>query len=110
VFFYRGGGPDLQSGSVLSYCICLRPHVCPIPAYDLRRKYLSCLENPVLRRIGIISYSIYLIHEDIGVLLINKYGGALGRFSVLSPFIVMILMTVFAETSYRFYEQRASGV
>jgi len=39
-----------------------------------RKKYLLFLEKPFLSWIGVVSYSIYLIHEDIGVLLINKYG------------------------------------
>jgi len=73
-----------------------------------KKKYLFFLENPILKRIGVISYSIYLIHETIGVLLINKYAGYLGSLSVLSPFIMIILATGFAELSYRFYERKAS--
>jgi len=73
-----------------------------------RKKYLIFLEYPFLTRIGVISYTIYLIHEDIGVLLINKYGKYLGDWSALSPFIIIIIATGFAELSYRFYEKRAS--
>jgi peptidoglycan/LPS O-acetylase OafA/YrhL len=73
-----------------------------------RRHFLSFLDNPVFRRIGVISYSIYLIHEILGVLIINKYGGYLGKASFLSPFIVIILVIIFAELSYRFYEKKAS--
>jgi peptidoglycan/LPS O-acetylase OafA/YrhL len=68
---------------------------------------LRWLKAPVLTRIGLISYSIYLIHEDIGVLLINKYGGWLGSWSPLAPFIVMVLFAGYAELSYRFYEKKA---
>ena len=73
-----------------------------------REEYLSFLRNPLFRRIGVISYSIYLIHEDIGVLLINKYGGLPGDLSLLTPFIVIILMACFAETSYRLYEKKVT--
>jgi len=72
-----------------------------------QKKYLSFLQKPFFTRIGLISYSIYLIHEDIGILLINKYGKYLGDFSPLSPFIVIGIVTCFAELSYRFYEKRA---
>ncbi len=72
-----------------------------------RPDWLRFLKTPVFTRIGLISYSIYLIHEDIGVLLINKYGGWLGSWSMLAPFILILLFTGFAELSYRFYERKA---
>jgi peptidoglycan/LPS O-acetylase OafA/YrhL len=72
------------------------------------KKYLRFLENPLLKRIGLISYTIYLIHEQIGLLLIIKYGKYLGAWSALSPFIVIIIITIFAELSYRFYEKNAA--
>jgi len=74
-----------------------------------KKKYLFFLERPILKRIGVISYAIYLIHEDIGVLLINKYGKYLGDWSMLSPFIMIIIVTAFAELSYRFYEKKAAS-
>lgn len=74
-----------------------------------RNKYLFFLENRFLTRIGMISYTIYLIHEDIGVLLICKYGIYLGRWSILSPFLILILTVGFAELSYWFYEKQASA-
>ena len=61
-------------------------------------------------RIGVISYSIYLAHEMIGALLINKYGGYLGPWSPLSAFIMLVLMVVLAELSYRFVEKKAAGL
>ena len=73
-----------------------------------RIKYLNFLDNPIFRRIGVISYSIYLIHEVIGVLLINKYGGYLGKWSPISPFLAIVFVIVFAELSYRFYEKKAT--
>jgi peptidoglycan/LPS O-acetylase OafA/YrhL len=72
------------------------------------RNILFFLDQPVFRRIGVISYTVYLIHEIIGVLIINKYGGYLGKASFLSPFIAIVLIIVFAELSYRFYEKKAS--
>lgn len=68
--------------------------------------WLRVLEAPVFRRIGAISYSVYLAHENIGVLLINKYGGYLGKWSPLSVPIVMILIICLSEISYRFVEQK----
>jgi len=73
-----------------------------------RKKYLSFLDNALFRRIGLLSYSVYLIHETIGILLINKYGAYLGDWSPLSPLIVIVLVILFAELSYRFYEKKLS--
>ena len=73
-----------------------------------KRQYLSILEHPLFMRIGVISYSVYLAHENIGVLLINKYGGYLGRWSPLSVPIVIVLMVVMAELSYRFVEKKTA--
>jgi peptidoglycan/LPS O-acetylase OafA/YrhL len=75
-----------------------------------KRHYLSFLEHPFFMRIGVISYSIYLAHEMIGTLLINKYGGYLGRWSPLSAFIMIVLMVVLAELSYRFVEKKTAGL
>ena len=71
-------------------------------------RYLAILKNAFLCRIGVISYSIYLIHEQIGVLLINKYEKYLGSFSGLTPFLVIGMIICFGELSYRFYEKNAS--
>jgi peptidoglycan/LPS O-acetylase OafA/YrhL len=73
-----------------------------------RKEYLFFLKNPLLIRIGVISYSIYLVHEETGILLIIKYGGYLGQWSPLAPFIMIIIVICFAELSYRFYEKRIS--
>jgi peptidoglycan/LPS O-acetylase OafA/YrhL len=72
-----------------------------------RRRYLFFLESRLFSRIGVISYSVYLAHEQIGVLLINKYGGYLGKWSPLSVLLVMLLLIGLSELSYRFVEQKA---
>ena len=75
-----------------------------------KKKYLFFLDNPLFRRIGVISYTVYLIHEVAGVLLIHKYGSILGRWSPLAPFIMIVLVLGFAELSYRFYEKKTAAV
>lgn len=73
-----------------------------------KKKYLFFLDNALFRRIGVISYSVYLIHEVAGVLLIHTYGGLLGKWSPLAPFIMLVFVLLFAELSYRFYEKKIS--
>lgn len=67
-------------------------------------KWLGFLNFRLFRRIGVISYTLYLIHEDIGVLLMTKIGPYIG-WSPLLPLAIMVLTIGFAELSYRFYEK-----
>ena len=74
-----------------------------------RNTTLGFLKTPVLAHIGIISYSMYLIHEDIGVLLIHRYSSLLGRASFLSPFLMILLTIGFSSLSFRYYEKKAGS-
>jgi peptidoglycan/LPS O-acetylase OafA/YrhL len=62
------------------------------------------LDNPVMRRIGVVSYGIYLYH----LLGMHLAGIMLGRSGLASPyadFLMTLLVTWgIAELSYRFYE------
>jgi peptidoglycan/LPS O-acetylase OafA/YrhL len=69
--------------------------------------YLAFLNNRVVTRIGVISYGLYLINENVGLILINK----LSAFTT-SPFIikivplfVLLVMIILCELAYRFYEK-----
>src|SRR5258708_15753858 len=62
-----------------------------------KKKYLSFLNNALFKTIGIISYSMYLIHKLTGTLLINKYRATLPRSAHLSHFILIILIIVFTS-------------
>jgi peptidoglycan/LPS O-acetylase OafA/YrhL len=77
-----------------------------------RPAYISFLNNRVLTRIGIISYSLYLIHENTGVLLINKFG-TLTTSSILVkifPVFLILVMIAFSEMLYRFYEKPVNNL
>ena len=56
---------------------------------------------------GIGSYSLYLIHENIGVLLINRYASLLGSLDFLFPVIVIAALILFSYFSYTFFEKPA---
>lgn len=71
-------------------------------------KYLFFLKHRLLYRIGMTSYTAYLVHETIGILLINKYSNYLDNWSGFSPLIIIALVLLFAELSYRIYEKPVS--
>jgi peptidoglycan/LPS O-acetylase OafA/YrhL len=70
-----------------------------------RNGLLSLLDKPLIRRVGALSYSTYLIHEMLGVLFINKIGPYFGSWSPITPFITILMAFGFAEMSYRVYEK-----
>jgi peptidoglycan/LPS O-acetylase OafA/YrhL len=69
---------------------------------------LNFLAYKPIANIGMASYSLYLIHENIGVLLICKYAGYWGRFDFLFPLLVIAIMITFSLLSYRFFEKPVS--
>ena len=62
---------------------------------------LKFLRNKIFVAIGAASYSLYLIHENIGVLLINKYADSFGRLSFLFPIVIIILLISFSVLFYK---------
>lgn len=73
-----------------------------------KEKALSFLDKPFLRRVGVLSYTIYLIQQTT-VLLINWLGPYLGKWSPIMVLIVIGLVIGFGELSFRLYEKRASA-
>lgn len=71
-----------------------------------KQEWLAFLNFRILQRIGVISYTLYLIHEDVGVLLMTKIGPHV-RWNPLMPLLMMVVFILFAELSFRFYEKRA---
>ena len=69
-----------------------------------KQEWLGFLNFRLFQRIGVISYTVYLIHEDVGVLLMTKIGPYIG-WNPLLPLVMMALAIGFAELSYRFYEK-----
>lgn len=65
---------------------------------------ISLLANRLLYKIGIASYSIYLIHENIGVVIINKLSRYFGNWNWLLPIILIIIFCIFGIVSYKFFE------
>jgi peptidoglycan/LPS O-acetylase OafA/YrhL len=68
-------------------------------------KSLKWISFKPLTSIGLASYSLYLIHENIGVLLINKYANSLGNYNFLFPVLLMILLMYFCYLGYKYIEK-----
>jgi peptidoglycan/LPS O-acetylase OafA/YrhL len=79
---------------LLGSCVIREPH-----------RLSPVLDNPVMKRIGVVSYGIYLYH----LLGLHLAGIVLGRSHLSFPcddfFMTMLVTWGMAELSYRFYEQ-----
>lgn len=66
---------------------------------------LEFLNLRLFTKIGAASYSLYLIHENIGVLLINRYAKYWGDYSYLFPLLIIAVMIVFSLYHFKYIEK-----
>lgn len=66
--------------------------------------YLAFLSNRTLSKIGVASYSIYLIHEYNGYLIMDRLAPGFGSYNWLIPVFLIIMSTYFAIWSYKHLE------
>ncbi|MDO6424942.1 hypothetical protein, partial [Saccharophagus degradans] len=65
------------------------------------------LSNKILIFIGSISYSLYLLHQNIGYVIINK-GYVLGVNPLISILFALIIVIIISYISFRFVEVPSS--
>jgi peptidoglycan/LPS O-acetylase OafA/YrhL len=71
-----------------------------------RENYLKFLKLKIIAKIGLISYSLYLIHEVLGVILINKLSYIIGipSFNKFIPVLVILTFIIISSGIYKYYE------
>ncbi|MET3112967.1 peptidoglycan/LPS O-acetylase OafA/YrhL [Pedobacter sp. CG_S7] len=65
---------------------------------------LAFLANKVLVKVGIASYSIYLIHQYVGVVVINRLSPYFGSWNFVIPMLLMLGLSFFGVMSYKYLE------
>jgi peptidoglycan/LPS O-acetylase OafA/YrhL len=73
-------------------------------------EYLSFLNNKYLCKLGVASYSLYLIHYHIGVATINCIYNYFGKEILFIPLIITFLACIFSLFSYNYLETPLSKV
>ncbi len=73
-------------------------------------EYLSFLTNKYLCKLGVASYSLYLIHYHLGVATIKQLYQYLGKEILLIPVPIMIIVCLFALFSYKYFETPLSNI
>lgn len=71
---------------------------------------LRFLENKIIVTIGVASYFIYLIHENIGLMLIYKVGSKFGYFSFLFTFVIIGVIVYLSVIYTRLIDIKISGL
>ncbi|MFA7615956.1 MAG: acyltransferase [Weeksellaceae bacterium] len=66
---------------------------------------LHFLTNSKIQKIGIASYSIYLIHQNIGLLFIEKLTQTFGIYNFTLPVLVSVGFCYIGVIIYRFFEK-----
>jgi peptidoglycan/LPS O-acetylase OafA/YrhL len=66
---------------------------------------LDFLSYKPIMKIGMASYSLYLIHEVVGNILIMRYAAYFGKLDFLFPLCLIAAMIVFSLLSFRFIER-----
>jgi peptidoglycan/LPS O-acetylase OafA/YrhL len=69
--------------------------------------YLAFLSNRTLSKVGVASYSIYLIHEYNGYLIMDRLAPSFGSYNWLIPVSLIVISTYFAIWSYKYLETPA---
>ncbi len=67
-------------------------------------EFISFLGGKIISKIGVASYSIYLIHQNIGVLLINKLSYLFGASNWVLTLLIIIFLSLFGVYSYKYLE------
>jgi peptidoglycan/LPS O-acetylase OafA/YrhL len=67
--------------------------------------YISFLSNKTLSKIGVASYSIYLIHEYVGYLIMNRIAASFQSYNWIIPIFLIIVSTLFGIFSYKYLEK-----
>lgn len=89
----------LYSGVILPIRIIFLVMISAFLIFIYYPEKLSFLERPVLLKIGIASYFLYLIHENLGVLIINTIGP---YFLPNTPVLPILLIIGFSYLSILF--------
>ncbi|KLT66620.1 acyltransferase [Pedobacter sp. BMA] len=73
-------------------------------------KMIALLENQKIVKIGICSYFLYLIHEPIGVLMINRLGGFIHPFEVLFPILTAGFLIFISILYFSYIEKNIAKI
>jgi len=71
-----------------------------------RENWLAFLKLKIIVWIGLISYPLYLLHQNVGLILINQIVQFIDvRFLKILPFFVTLIMILLSSIIYNYYER-----
>ena len=81
--------------------------ICTFVFYSFlyNQKLLGFLTNSLFQKIGIASYSIYLLHQNIGILLLSKLDRFFGKINFILPLIIILGFSYIGILLYNNFEK-----
>lgn len=68
-------------------------------------KFLSILENRFFVSLGMSSYTLYLIHSNIGLVLLHNYSHFFGKLSPIFPILIIVTFFYFSLIIFKYIEK-----
>jgi peptidoglycan/LPS O-acetylase OafA/YrhL len=65
------------------------------------------INSPKLMQLGMLTYPLYLIHQNIGFIILDNFGAYINKY--LLVFIIILLMVAISYILSKFYEPIVSG-
>ena len=66
------------------------------------------INSPKLIKLGLLTYPLYLIHQNIGFIILNHFGDHVNKY--LLVFTTILLMLTISFVLSKFYEPIVSGI
>ncbi len=72
--------------------------------FVFKPNYISFLGNSFFSKLGLVSYSVYLIHQNVGILAIHNLSSHFGSFNWIIGLIMIVITFTFGVLSYKYLE------
>ncbi len=68
---------------------------------------LKSLNSPKLLKLGLLTYPLYLIHQNIGFIIFNNLNGYINKYILLTATIILMIFISYILSNY--YERKVSS-
>jgi peptidoglycan/LPS O-acetylase OafA/YrhL len=81
--------------------------ICYLVMFLVTTNKLKNINSPKLIQLGMLTYPLYLIHQNIGFIILDNFGGNFNKYVLV--FLIIILMLTISYILSKFYEPIVSG-
>jgi len=89
------------------YVICSTTILFYFLMYIVAIGNLKSLNSPKLLKLGLLTYPLYLIHQNIGFIIFNNLNGYINKYILLTATIILMIFISYMLSNY--YERKVSS-